>query len=76
MIVSLPIICIVEPDLFHDNYLLIILSRNVRLIMATNALTSTTKLSSNAVSNQLYKMIINLTMLIIIAAFLFTGIEN
>ena len=76
LIVALPIICIVKPDLFERVYLLIILSRNVRLIMATKALTSTTKLSSNAVSNTLYKMIINLTMLIIIAAFLFTGIEN
>lgn len=44
--------------------------------MASNALTSSTKLHSNAVSNQLYKMIISLTMAIIIAAFLFTGIEN
>lgn len=76
LIVALPIICIVVPDLFERHYLLIILSRNVRLIMATKALTGTTKLSSNAVSNTLYKMIINLTMLIIIAAFLFTGIEN
>ena len=76
LIVSLPIICIVEPDLFQEHYLLIILSRNVRMIMATQSITSSTKLSSNAVSNTLYKMIINLTMLIIIAAFLFTGIEN
>ena len=53
-----------------------ILSRNVRLILAAKELTASSKLSSNAVSNQLYKMVINLTMLIVIAAFLFTGIEN
>ena len=62
--------------MFENAYLLMILSRNVRLILAAKELTASSKLSSNAVSNQLYKMVINLTMLIVIAAFLMTGIEN
>ena len=73
---ALPIICIVQPDIFDWKYILIIVSRYLRIILAANILTAGEMLSSNEVTSQLYKMVINLTMLIMISALLFTGIEN
>lgn len=72
----MPILVVVKPDLFNNSYLLIIFSRFLRLHLGATILTANEKLSSNEVTSQLYKMVINLTMLIVISAFLFTGIEN
>ena len=76
LLVALPPICIVQPDVFDTSYLLIVASRYVRILLAASALTAGETLSGNEVTSQLYKMLINLTMLIVISAFLFTGIEN
>ena len=54
----------------------IIVSRYLRIILAANILTANEKLSGNEVTSQLYKMVIQLTILIVISALLFTGIEN
>jgi len=62
--------------MFDNSYLLIILSRFVRILVAATILISKEKLSTNQVSNQLYKMMVNLTLFVVVAAFLFTGIEN
>lgn len=74
--VAIPILVIVEPDQFDSLYTVIIISRYIRIIVAANILTANEKLSSNEVNSQVYKMLINLTMLIVISALLFTGIEN
>ena len=76
LVVALPVIIIVKPDLFDSIYISIVMSRYIRIIVAANILTSTEKLSNNEVTGQMYKMLINLTMLILISALLFTGIEN
>lgn len=73
---ALPILIIFEPDRFESIYIFIIVSRYVRIIVAANILTANEKLSNNEVTSQVYKMLINLTMLIVISALLFTGIEN
>lgn len=74
--VAMPTLVILQPDIFDDSYMFIIISRYVRIIVAASVLTANEKLSSNEVTSQLYKMVINLTMLIVISALLFTGIEN
>jgi len=74
--VALPILIIFQPDRFESIYIFIIVSRYVRIIVAANILTANEKLSNNEVTSQVYKMLINLTMLIVISALLFTGIEN
>lgn len=74
--VAVPTLAIVEPNLFEQIYMFIIVSRYLRIIIAANLLTANEKLSTNEVTSQLYKMVINLTLLIVISALLFTGIEN
>ena len=72
----MPILFIFRPDIFDNSYILIIISRYIRIILAANILTANEKLSASAVTSQLYKMLINLGMLIVISALLFTGLEN
>ena len=54
----------------------IIISRYTRIILGANILTANEKLSNNEVTSQMYKMMINLTILIVISSLLYTGIEN
>ena len=75
LIVAAPILIIFKPDIFDNSYVLIIISRYVRIILAAFIL-MTEKISGNELTSQLYKMMINLTMLIFVSALLFTGIEN
>ena len=76
LLVAVPVLVFVHPNLLDNYYLLIIFSRFLRLQLGATILTANQKLSSNEVTSQLYKMVINLTMLIVISALLFTGIEN
>ena len=76
LFVALPVLSIVKPNIFDGIYMFIIVSRYLRIILAANILTANEKLSGNEVSSQLYKMLIQLTILIVISALLFTGIEN
>lgn len=76
VIVTVPILFFGQPDLFSNIYIFIIISRYVRIILGANILTANEKLSGNEVTSQLYKMMINLTILIVISSMLFTGIEN
>ena len=72
----MPILFFGTPDLFSNIYMTIIISRYTRIILGANILTANEKLSNNEVTSQMYKMMINLTILIVISSLLYTGIEN